>query len=217
MHKKLSPYKLIEKLTINNFNFYRLLKIAALVGGGIFQFVHPVLAESTTVGRKISNTATVGYDYPNSSEAKILDHAISNTVELTLVEEVGITVFPQKITDSTGGTVVAENLLYYDFLFTNIGNEPTRFFTLGQVTVRGFATVNSITAMLDGNATFETTISSSGVYDKSSDQSPSNYKDNCSPGSDPPNDRVANTTLQGRDTNNDNTGTGGEVTCLHSF
>lgn len=162
MSKTVTPYKLLEKLTINSSNLYRLLTVAALIMGGIFQFVRPVLAEGTTAGGKISNTATAEYNYLNSSGVNILNQATSNTVELTLAEVAGITVSPQGIADSTGGIVVANDLLYYDFLVTNVGNDPTRFFIPGQVTVTGPATVNSITADLDGNGTFETTISNTG-------------------------------------------------------
>lgn len=162
MSRKLSPYKLLEKLTVDSFNFYRLLAVAALIMGGIFQFVRPVLAEGTTAGEKISNTATAEYNYLNNLGVNILNEATSNAVELTLAEVAGITVSPQGITDSTGGIIVANDLLYYDFLVTNVGNDSTRFFIPGQVTVTGPATTNSITADLDGNGTFETAISNPG-------------------------------------------------------
>ena len=72
------------------------------------------------------------------------------------------------------------------------------------------ATIDSI-AQLFGQSVGDS--SANLVYDESGDQSPSNYNDDGSPSSNLPNNGVANTTLQGKDTNNDNTGkgTGGEV------
>lgn len=162
MSKTLAPHKLTKKLSINSSKFCRSLTVAGLIISGIFQFVRPVLAEGTTAGGKISNTATAEYNYLNNLGVNILNQAASNTVELTVAEVAGITVSPQGVTDSTGGIVVANDLLYYDFLVTNVGNDPTRFFIPSQVTVTGPATTNSITADLDSNGTFETTIPNTG-------------------------------------------------------
>ena len=152
-----------EKLqTQNQYKFYRHLAATALIISGNFQGLAPVLAEGTTAGAKITNSATAEYNYLNQSGVNVLNQATSNTVEFTVAEVAGITVTPQGITDSSGGIVTANDLLYYDFLVTNVGNNPTRFFIPGQVTITGTATTNSITADLDGNGTFETTIPTAG-------------------------------------------------------
>lgn len=162
MSSKFFTHKILEKLITSSSNFYRLLAVATLIMGGIFHCVRPVSAEGTTAGEKINNTARAEYNYINNLGVNIFNQATSNMVELTLAEVAGITVSPQGVTNSTGGIVVANALLYYDFLVTNVGNDPARFFIPGQVTVTGPAITNSIKADLDGNGTFETTIPTTG-------------------------------------------------------
>lgn len=71
-------------------NIYRSLIAATLVVNGIFQFVAPVLAEGTSAGTSISNTATATYEDPNNPGTTI--NTTSNTVVVTVAEVAGITV-----------------------------------------------------------------------------------------------------------------------------
>jgi hypothetical protein len=46
--------------SVNN-QHYQFLVITALLTGSFFQFIAPVLADGTTAGQSISNTATATY------------------------------------------------------------------------------------------------------------------------------------------------------------
>lgn len=142
-------------LAKSSYKIYLSLAVTALIVGGIFQFFVPVLAEGASAGTTIYNTGTPEYNYVNSLGTNVLNQTTSNTIEMTVAEVAGIIVTPQAVTNSN-------NLLDYDFLISNIGNDPTRFFIPGKATVTGPATVNSITADLNGDGTFETTIPSTG-------------------------------------------------------
>ncbi|MEH2065932.1 MAG: hypothetical protein V7K50_27350 [Nostoc sp.] len=141
---------------------YRFLLAAAVSLGGSFTLAMPSLADGTTAGTTIDNTATAEYNYVNNLGVNVLNKASSNTVTITVAETAGITVNSQGMTDTTGGTVVANDLLYYDFLISNLGNDPTRFFIPGTATITGSATAGTITADLNGDGTFETTIPNTG-------------------------------------------------------
>ena len=142
---------------------YRFLLAAAISLGGPFTLVMPSLADGTTAGTVIDNTATAEYNYVNNLGVNVINKTTSNTVTITVAEIAGITVTSQGMTDTTGGSVVSNDLLYYDFLITNVGNDPTRFFIPGKATITGPATAGAITADLDGNGTFETTIPNAGL------------------------------------------------------
>jgi hypothetical protein len=141
---------------------YRFLLAAAITLGSSFTLAMPSLADGTAAGTTINNTATAEYNYVNNLGVNVLNKATSNTVTITVAETAGITVNSQGMTDTTGGTVVPNDLLYYDFLITNVGNDPTRFFIPGTATITGSATAGTITADLNGDGTFETTIPNAG-------------------------------------------------------
>ncbi|MEH2326027.1 MAG: hypothetical protein V7K32_21205 [Nostoc sp.] len=140
----------------------RFLLAAAISLGGSFTLIMPTLADGTTAGTTIDNTATAEYNYVNNLGANVLNKATSNTVTFTVAETAGIVVTSQGMTDTTGGTVVSNDLLYYDFLITNVGNDPTRFFIPGTATITGSATAGAITADLNGDGIFETNIPNTG-------------------------------------------------------
>lgn len=149
-------FKKAQRLIVNSsYKLYRTLAVSALIIGGSFQLVAPVLAEGTTAGSQISNTATAEYNYINNLGVNVLNQATSNTLTITVAEVAGISVTPQGVTN-------LNNVLNYNFLVTNVGNDSTRFFIPGKATITGSATVNSITADLNGDGTFETTIPSTG-------------------------------------------------------
>ncbi|MEH2435285.1 MAG: hypothetical protein V7K25_13700 [Nostoc sp.] len=155
--------KPLRNFFAHNFHHYRFLVVAAISLGGSFTVVMPSLADGTTAGTTINNTATADYNYVNNLGVNVLNKATSNTVTVSVAEIAGITVTSQGMTDTTGGSVVSNDLLYYDFLITNVGNDPTRFFIPGKATITGSATAGAITADLDGNGTFETTIPNAGL------------------------------------------------------
>jgi hypothetical protein len=101
---------------------YQFLVATALLTGSLFQFLAPVLADGTTAGTSISNTATATYEDPNSPGTTI--NATSNTVVVTVAEVAGITVTGSGVTDNNGGTVGVGDLLTYTYTLTNVGNDP---------------------------------------------------------------------------------------------
>ncbi|MFB2773418.1 hypothetical protein ACE1AT_29720 [Pelatocladus sp. BLCC-F211] len=128
---------------------YRSLVVTALLANGIFQFIAPVLAEGTTAGQSISNTATATYEDPNNPGTTI--NSTSNTVVVTVAEVAGITVTASGITDSTSATPVSVNdILYYNYTVTNVGNDPTKFRVPNLARVTGPATAGNLEYSIDG-------------------------------------------------------------------
>ncbi len=121
-------------------NLYRSLVATALLANGIFQFVTPVLAEGTTGGTSISNTATATYEDPNTPGTTI--NATSNTVVVTVAEVAGITVTASGVVDKNLGTVAVGDLLIYTYTITNVGNDPTQFRIPNLATTTGPGTVS---------------------------------------------------------------------------
>ncbi|WP_445631317.1 beta strand repeat-containing protein [Nostoc sp. DSM 114167] len=119
---------------------YQFLVATALLTGSLFQFLAPVLADGTTAGTSISNTATATYEDPNSPGTTI--NATSNTVVVTVAEVAGITVTGSGVTDNNGGTVGVGDLLTYTYTLTNVGNDPTKFHIPNQATTTGPGTVS---------------------------------------------------------------------------
>ncbi|MBD2436285.1 hypothetical protein H6G69_05650 [Nostoc sp. FACHB-110] len=116
---------LYSKFVQNRFAFYRYLIGSLLLANGTFLVALPVLADGTTAGQAISNTATATYEDPNSPGTTI--NATSNTVVVTVAEVAGITVSSAGVQDSNGGTIGVGDLLVYTYTLTNVGNDPTQF------------------------------------------------------------------------------------------
>jgi hypothetical protein len=143
---------------------YRSLVVTALLANGIFQFVAPVLAEGTTAGQSISNTATATYEDPNNPGTTI--NTTSNTVSVTVAEVAGITVTSSGITDNTSGTPVSVgDTLYYNYTVTNVGNDPTKFRVPNLARVTGPATAGNLEYSTDGGATWTAISGSEYVTD----------------------------------------------------
>jgi hypothetical protein len=104
---------------------YRSIVATALIAGSLFQFITPVLAEGTSAGQSISNTATATYEDPNAPGTTI--NTTSNTVVVTVAEVAGITLTASGVTDNNGGTVAVGDLLVYTYTLTNVGNDATQF------------------------------------------------------------------------------------------
>jgi len=155
--------------------YYQSLIATALLSGSLFQFLAPVLADGTTAGTSISNTATATYEDPNSPGTTI--NATSNTVVVTVAEVAGITVSASGVTDATSSptntTVQVGDLLIYTYTLTNVGNDPTQFripnlaTTTGPGTVSGTlpngGTPNNLQYSTDGGQTWQN-ITSTEVF-----------------------------------------------------
>ena len=145
---------------------YRSLVGTALLAGGVFQFVAPVLADGTAAGKTISNTATATYQDPNNPGTTI--NATSNQVTVTVAKVAGITVTGSGITDTTNpsGQVKVGDSLYYNYTVTNVGNDKTEFRIPNLATVTGPGTAGTVQISYDGGTTW-TSISGSEVITNS--------------------------------------------------
>ena len=123
-----------EKSRFDGKKLLRALIGAGMAGTSLFQLALPVLAQ-TAAGTVISNTATATYEDDGGNDFE----TTSNTVEITIAEVAGITVTPVGIEDVNGGSVQTGDTLFFDFLVTNTGNDPTTFFLpgLNNITVVG--------------------------------------------------------------------------------
>jgi hypothetical protein len=147
--------------SVNN-QHYQFLVITALLTGSLFQFLAPVLADGTTAGQSISNTATATYEDPKNPGTII--NATSNTVTVTVAEVAGITVTAAGVLDNNGGTVGVGDLLIYSYTLTNVGNDPTKFRIPNQATTTGpgivsgtlpnGGTLNNLQYSIDGGTTW---------------------------------------------------------------
>lgn len=142
--------------------YYHSLVATALLTGGIFQFIAPVLADGTAAGTQINNTATATYQDPNNPGTTI--NATSNTVQVTVAKVAGITVTGSGITDTTnpGGQVKVGDSLFYNYSVTNVGNDQTQFRIPNLATVTGPGTAGTVQISYDGGNTW-TNISGSEV------------------------------------------------------
>lgn len=153
----------------NTLSYKNLLATSLLLSGAL-SFAAPVFADGTAVGTTITNTATASYTDPNDTLNTAIN-ATSNTVSVTVSEVAGITVVsagaPVDGTTATAG-IVQGDVVYFDFIVTNTGNDPTQFFIPGTPsTVNGPAafsnTANPILVDLAGGTTFGTTVPPAGL------------------------------------------------------
>ncbi|MHC5726141.1 MAG: beta strand repeat-containing protein, partial [Nostoc sp.] len=117
---------------------YQTLVVTALLTGSLFQFIAPALADGTTAGTSISNTATATYEDPNAPGSPI--NSTSNTVTVTVAEVAGITVTGSGI----AGTANVGQTLVYTYTVTNVGNDSTKFQIPNLATTTGPATVSGL-------------------------------------------------------------------------
>ncbi|MBD2038904.1 hypothetical protein H6F76_28545 [Leptolyngbya sp. FACHB-321] len=137
--------------TQTRWSYCKFLAVTLLVGS-FLPLASRALADGTTAGTTISNTATATYEDPNAPGTII--NATSNTVTVTVAEVAGVTATPLAINDLNGGTVLPNDVLNYDFRLTNVGNDPTRLFIPGSATVTGPGTPGSLQFSIDGGTTF---------------------------------------------------------------
>lgn len=130
---------------------FRQLLVTTLLIGGTFNLISPVMAAGTKPGTSISNTATATYEDPTGTKLE----ATSNTVVITVAEVAGITNVGTGVTDVNAGSIQPNDLLYYNYTITNVGNDPTTIFIPSTATVSGSGTVSgAIQYSTDGGKTY---------------------------------------------------------------
>ncbi len=135
-----------EKWHGARFASIRRLLLSALVSGSVLlpSAIAWADANSPVPGSIIRNQATGSFTDPSSGTQNIE----SNIVEVTVSEVTGITVSPTGFTEApatvTGagpnqgdGTINTEDVVYFTFEITNVGNDPTQFFIPDNVTTTG--------------------------------------------------------------------------------
>ncbi len=148
--------------------YLRPLVSASLILGSLFQLAVPVFAEGTDAGVPIINQSEATYEDPNNPGVTI--DATSNTVIVEVAEVAGLLVQPDGVNDVNLGSIATDDILQFDFVITNIGNEETNIAIpgLNNITTTGLdtdpaaPTPITVTADLDGDGTFETPIPPTG-------------------------------------------------------
>ena len=104
-------------------SFYCLIA-ATLTMGGVSLLV-PLIAsaQQAPAGAIIRNTATGTYEDPNNPGVPI--NTTSNQVTATVAEVAGVTNVPAGLVDVNGGSVTTNDVVNYNFLITNVGNDVT--------------------------------------------------------------------------------------------
>ena len=91
-------------------------------------------ANSPTPGTVITNQATGSFVDPSDSSLQLIE---SNEVQVTVAEVAGITVTSSGFNEPVDGTVNEGDTVYFDFVITNVGNDPTQFFIPDEATISG--------------------------------------------------------------------------------
>lgn len=146
-----------KKKFVKKGHIYRSLVASALIANGVFQFVAPVLAQATSAGGQIKNSATATYEDPNNPNTSI--NTTSNEVVVEVAEVAGITVTTAgttPINDVDGdGAADAGDQLYFNYTVTNVGNDPTKFRIPNLATTTGPASVSgNLEFSTDGGTTW---------------------------------------------------------------
>ena len=125
----------INNKNIKRSSFYRLIA-ATLTMGGV-SLLMPLIASAqlAPAGSVIRNTATGTYEDPNNPGVPI--NTTSNQVTATVAEVAGVTNVPTGIVDVNGGSVTTNDVVNYNFLITNVGNDVTAINIPGTSTVVG--------------------------------------------------------------------------------
>ncbi|MBE9004184.1 hypothetical protein IQ259_03850 [Fortiea sp. LEGE XX443] len=142
------PYRIHK--TINPKLYITLLATTLLANS----FVQPTIAQTTPTlaGAAIDNQATATYEDPNNPNVPI--NSTSNTVRVTIAEVAGISIVAGTPVDNNGGTVLVNDLIYFPFTITNIGNDPTRFRLPSQAGITGPGTQGTLQYSTDNGTTW---------------------------------------------------------------
>lgn len=106
---------------------WRTLIVALLVSGGLLTPKAIAQVTSAPPGT-ISNQATGSFVDPDDSSTTTVE---SNIVTVTVAEVAGITVTSIGYTEPANGMVNNGDTAFFDFVVTNVGNDPTQFFIPG--------------------------------------------------------------------------------------
>ncbi len=143
-------------------NPYRQLLTAALLVGGTFQIASSVLAQTaptpTSANTSISNTATATYNDAGNPTGPALN-STSNTVTITVAEIAGLYINAAGVVDGTTTTtgIQGNDLIYFDFDVTNVGNDPTTIVIPNLAKITGSGTVSgSLQYQQPGETSFTT-------------------------------------------------------------
>ncbi|BBD57417.1 hypothetical protein NIES2109_01830 [Nostoc sp. HK-01] len=133
--------------------FRNTLVVTVFLANGFF-LVSPGLAQTTptAAGSTIDNQATATYEDPNNPNVPI--NSTSNTVTVTIAEVAGISVVAGTPEDSNGGSVQTGDIIYFPFIITNVGNDPTKFQIPTQSGITGPGTQGTIQYSTDGGTTW---------------------------------------------------------------
>ncbi len=148
---------------------YRALLIASLISGGNLLPLLPAFADrnSPTPGTEIQNQATAEFtDTADNSTGT----ALSDVVKVTVAEVAGISAAGSGITNPAYRT----NMVYFDFLVKNTGNDQTQFFipaapsvaTVGSVVIPP-ANIGQLKVIEYNNGTTTTNISANNLVNTS--------------------------------------------------
>ncbi len=128
-----------NKQNRRNNRIYRSLLMTFVIAGSNLLSALPLLAE--TPGTVINNQATGSFTDPANNKEVLIE---SNTVKVTIAEVAGITVTsngtPQEAPSSVNnanpfqgnGKINPEDIVYFEYKITNVGNDPTKFFIPGK-------------------------------------------------------------------------------------
>lgn len=119
------------------------LVTALLISGGSLGMVLPALADGTTAGTQIRNTAVGSFQNPNDVAAPPTT-VTSNEVIVTVSEIAGLTLTANGFQEATAaeagsdagptqedGQINPEDVVYFTYTITNTGNDQTPFFIPG--------------------------------------------------------------------------------------
>ena len=123
-----------NKQNRRNNRIYRSLLMTFVIAGSNLLSALPLLAQ---VGTVINNQATGSFTDPANNDQEILIE--SNTVQVTIAEVAGITVTPLTTEEAPAtvanpgpfqdnGKINPEDVVYFTYEITNVGNDPTKFF-----------------------------------------------------------------------------------------
>lgn len=120
-------------------------------------------AKVPTPGTVIENQATGSFIDPSDNSTQLIE---SNVVRVEVAEVAGITVDANGYNEPTDGTVEEGDTVYFDFVITNVGNDPTQFFIPGVATISGGTANGNIQVIaydLAGTGTSVTNLSGSNI------------------------------------------------------
>ncbi|MEM1252859.1 MAG: SdrD B-like domain-containing protein [Cyanobacteria bacterium P01_H01_bin.21] len=113
-------------------NHARTIVAALLLSRGVLSPGMIAWANGPAPGTVIENQATGSFVDPSDSSTKLIE---SNVVQVTVAEVAGLTVTNNGFTEPNDGAVDESDTVYFDFVLTNVGNDPTQFVIPGSASV----------------------------------------------------------------------------------